>query len=81
LVKGGHPRINSHPLTSLHADVSPGDVVTIAIADQVRVITVIALPLRRGPASEAQTFYHEPTRERLTRAEAESNHSSSILGE
>jgi ribosome-associated heat shock protein Hsp15 len=34
-----------------------GAVLTIAIAGRIRIVRVKALPLRRGPAAEAQTCY------------------------
>jgi ribosome-associated heat shock protein Hsp15 len=44
-------------VTSLHHDIAAGSVLTIAIGGQVRIIRVEALPLRRGPATEAQACY------------------------
>ena len=43
---------------SRHA-VQPGDVVTFAKGPYVRVIEIIALGTRRGPASEAQMLYRD----------------------
>jgi ribosome-associated heat shock protein Hsp15 len=57
LILEGHPRIDGRPVTSLHQDIAVGSVLTIAISAHVRILRVKALPLRRGPAAEAQACY------------------------
>jgi ribosome-associated heat shock protein Hsp15 len=39
--------------------VGPGDVLTFAQARAIRVIRIVALGTRRGPASEAQALYDD----------------------
>jgi ribosome-associated heat shock protein Hsp15 len=57
IVTGGKLRLNGqHCLKPGHC-VAEGDVLTFIQADRVRVIRVLALGLRRGPASEAQRLY------------------------
>ena len=41
--------------------VSPGDVLTFAQGRQIRVIRIVALANRRGPAPEARTLYDDLT--------------------
>lgn len=50
-------RINGERTKKTHALLRPGDVVTFAQNDDVRVIRILALGERRGPAPEAQTLY------------------------
>ena len=42
-----------------HYKVRPGDVLTFPQARHIRVIKVLALNTRRGPASEAQALYED----------------------
>jgi len=44
-----------------HQDVSAGQVLTLPLYGQVRVIRIEALPTRRGPAAEAQACYSDLT--------------------
>ncbi|MBB5731943.1 ribosome-associated heat shock protein Hsp15 [Altererythrobacter atlanticus] len=53
----GHMRLNGQRITSQDRAVSVGDVLTLPLGRHVRVIEIIALPHRRGPASEAQACY------------------------
>jgi ribosome-associated heat shock protein Hsp15 len=59
LVAEGFVRINRQPTDKPHARLRPGDVLTLPLRGQVRVIEVIALATRRGPAPEAQGLYRE----------------------
>jgi ribosome-associated heat shock protein Hsp15 len=59
LVVAGAIRLNRQPTEKPHARLRPGDVVTMAIRDQVRVLRVLSLAARRGPAAEARTLYEE----------------------
>ena len=59
LVTGGHVRINSQRIEAAHRLVGPGDVVTVALERNVRVMRVRGTGLRRGPAPEAATLYEE----------------------
>lgn len=55
----GRLRINRQPVAKAHALVRPGDVLTFVLGVQVRVIRVVALPERRGPAAEARLLYDD----------------------
>lgn len=57
LVAGGHLRLNGKRVERSHQQVRIGDVLTIPLAKGVRIVEVVALPLRRGPAAEAQGCY------------------------
>lgn len=57
----GHLRLDGRPVDRAHAAVRIGNVLTFAAHGRVRVIRVVALPLRRGPAAEAQRCYEELT--------------------
>jgi len=57
LVSLGSIRINRQPIAKPHAKLRIGDVLTIPLHDQVRVLRVAALASRRGAASEAQRLY------------------------
>ena len=59
LVAGGLVRINRQPTDKPHARLRPGDVLTLPLRSDVRVIRVLALAARRGPAPEARMLYEE----------------------
>ena len=58
LAAGGLLRINRLPTDKPHAKLRVGDVVTLALpGGQIRVVEILALAARRGPAAEAATLY------------------------
>ncbi len=59
LAAEGSIRINRQPTDKPHARLRIGDVLTLPLRGQVRVIRVLSLAIRRGPATEARTLYHE----------------------
>lgn len=59
LVAGGSVRINRQVTDKPHARLRPGDVLTLPLRQQVRVVRVLSLASRRGPAPEAQALYEE----------------------
>jgi ribosome-associated heat shock protein Hsp15 len=59
LAEAGHMRINGRRIDRAHQKVAPSDVLTIPAGQGIRIVTVLALPNRRGPASEAQSCYQE----------------------
>ena len=59
LVADGLVRVNRQPTDKPHAKLRPGDVLTIPLGDRVRVVRVVALAERRGPAVEAALLYEE----------------------
>jgi ribosome-associated heat shock protein Hsp15 len=59
LVGQGGLRINRQSTEKPHARLRVGDVITLPLRGQVRVIEVLALAVRRGPASEAATLFRD----------------------
>ena len=62
----GNVRIDGTPTRKPNATVRPGQVLTFVQSRHIRVIKVVALAQRRGPASEARLLYDDlapPTRE------------------
>ncbi|MDR3505650.1 MAG: RNA-binding S4 domain-containing protein [Acidocella sp.] len=59
LVEKGAVRINRQSTDKPHAKLHPGDVLTLALPSGVKVVEVLGLPEKRGPAPEAQAFYRE----------------------
>jgi ribosome-associated heat shock protein Hsp15 len=57
LVAAGHVRRNGARVVRASQDITEGDTLTIPLPSGVRVIQLVALPIRRGPASEAQACY------------------------
>jgi ribosome-associated heat shock protein Hsp15 len=57
LVREGHLRRNGVRVARPSQTVAVGDVLTIPLGRHVRLIEVLALPERRGPAREAQGCY------------------------
>ncbi len=57
LCRAGHVRLNRVAIEKPHQLVKPGDVLTLPLGAVVRVIEVLALGERRGPAVEARRLY------------------------
>lgn len=57
LVEEGHVRVNSVRIEQASKSVKPGDVVTVALEHDVRVMRVVSAGERRGPAPEARLLY------------------------
>ncbi len=55
----GKLRVDGVIVKKAHHAVRPGEVLTFARGRQVRVIRVLALATRRGPATEAQALYED----------------------
>jgi ribosome-associated heat shock protein Hsp15 len=56
-VAAGHVRRNGARVLRASQDVAVGDTLTLPLPGGVRVIEIIATPVRRGPAAEAQACY------------------------
>lgn len=59
LVGEGHVRINGQRIVQAAKAVRPGDVLTIALARDVRLLRVLATGERRGPYEEARLLYED----------------------
>jgi ribosome-associated heat shock protein Hsp15 len=57
LVGGGHLRRNGVRVIRASQEVAVGDVLTIPVSSGVRLVEVLALPEKRGPARAAQACY------------------------
>jgi ribosome-associated heat shock protein Hsp15 len=57
VVERGHLRVNGQRHSKPGFAVGEGDVLTFPQGGRIRVVRVLALGDRRGPASEAQTLY------------------------
>jgi ribosome-associated heat shock protein Hsp15 len=61
LIERGKVRVNREKVGRDSQVLKPGDVVTLSLGPRVRILTVKAFGVRRGPASEAQSLYEELT--------------------
>jgi ribosome-associated heat shock protein Hsp15 len=59
LITDGRMRVNGAPTQKAHYAVKVGDVLTFPLGAHIRVIRVLALGSRRGPAAEAQSLYED----------------------
>jgi ribosome-associated heat shock protein Hsp15 len=59
IVSQGQVRLNKTRVSKPSHEVALGDILTLAVHGRVRVIKVLAIGARRGPASEAQTLYQD----------------------
>lgn len=61
LVSSGHLRVNGTKVGKPAHGIGPGDVLTFPQGRRVRVVRLIALSVRRGPAPEARALYDDLT--------------------
>ena len=61
LVNAGRIRINRVKVTKPSTLVRPGDVITSIVGHQIRVLKILDLGARRGPASEASELHKDLT--------------------
>lgn len=59
LVETGHLRIDGKRVEKPSETVRVGSIVALPLRGEVRVLRVLALPSRRGPAAEARACYEE----------------------
>ena len=59
LAADGRIRIDGKVISRAHHPVKVGDVLTFPQARRIRVVRVVALGTRRGPAAEARTLYED----------------------
>ncbi|WP_421883011.1 RNA-binding S4 domain-containing protein [Pacificispira sp.] len=59
VVSAGHIRVNRQPIRKPSHAVGPGDVLTFPQGPHIRVIEILGLAERRGPAPEAQALYSD----------------------
>jgi ribosome-associated heat shock protein Hsp15 len=59
VIEAGHVRVDGKRVERPSEEVRAGSVVALPLRDRVRILRVVALPQRRGPASEARACYDE----------------------
>jgi ribosome-associated heat shock protein Hsp15 len=59
LIETGHVRIDGKRVVKASEAVRPGSIVALPLGARVRILRVVALPVRRGPAAEARACYLE----------------------
>ncbi len=59
LCAGSRVRVNRRPIDKPSAQVRTGDVLTFPLGNHIRVVRIVALGSRRGPAVEARTLYED----------------------
>jgi ribosome-associated heat shock protein Hsp15 len=59
LIEAGRVRVNRVPAGVVHKAVRPGDTLTVTLPQGVRVVRIVALSERRGPAREAVLLYDD----------------------
>ena len=59
LLEEGRTRIDGRRVEKASETIRVGSTITLPLRDEVRVIRVLALPARRGPAPEARGCYEE----------------------
>jgi len=61
VIDEGRVRIDGRRVEKSSEEVRVGSVIALPLGAQVRILRVVALPTRRGPASEARACYEELT--------------------
>lgn len=59
VIESGHVRIDGRRVLKPSESVGVGSVLALPLHGRVRVLKVLALPARRGPAAEARACYEE----------------------
>jgi ribosome-associated heat shock protein Hsp15 len=59
VIETGHVRIDGKRVEKSSEEVRAGSIVALPLHDRVRVVRVLSLPDRRGPAPEARACYEE----------------------
>ena len=57
MVEAGHIRLDGRRVTRSSCAVHAGATLVLPVGERIEVIRLLSLPLRRGPAPEAQTCY------------------------
>ncbi len=59
VIETGHVRVDGRRVLKPSEEVRVGSTVALPLHGRVRVLRVVGLPVRRGPASEARACYQE----------------------
>ena len=71
VVSGGRFRLDGEVMSKPHRAAQPGQVLTFMQGERVRVIRIVALGSRRGPATEAVELYEDLSPEMPSRRRTE----------
>jgi ribosome-associated heat shock protein Hsp15 len=82
LIDEGHVRIDGKRVEKSSEEVRVGSVIAFPLHDRVRVLRVLSMPTRRGPAPEARACYEElgPLREGQALTSRSPRHSEARKG-
>ena len=61
LVESGHVRVNSQRTVTPAKQIAPGDVLTISLLNNVRILKMLSAGERRGPFAEARLLFEDLT--------------------
>ncbi len=61
LIDRGKVRLNRNRIGKVSQTCKPGDVVTLSLGPRIRIVRVVGLGIRRGPATEAAVLFEELT--------------------
>lgn len=73
MVEDGHIRCNGRHVARASQAIACGDVLTLPLGEDVRIVRIECLPDRRGPPGFARSHYHELDRNGQTALAAENN--------
>ena len=59
LVTSGKVRVDSEKISNASRKIRPSNVLTLTLDREIKIIEVTGIPQRRGPYSEAQSFYND----------------------
>jgi ribosome-associated heat shock protein Hsp15 len=59
LIDAGHVRLDRERVVKTSEEVRVGSIIALPLRGEVRILRVISLPARRGPAAEARACYEE----------------------
>jgi len=59
IIEEGHVRLDGKRVEKSSEEVHVGSIIALPLHDKVRVLRVVSLPSRRGPAPEARACYEE----------------------
>jgi ribosome-associated heat shock protein Hsp15 len=59
VINEGHVRVDGKRVEKSSDEVRVGSVIALPLRGEVRILRVVCLPERRGPAAEARTCYQE----------------------
>jgi ribosome-associated heat shock protein Hsp15 len=71
LVEGGHVRLNRVKVSKPGHALREGDVLTLALHGEIRVVKVLGAAEKRGPAAEARLLYEDLAVQQIPSSQAE----------